>query len=857
MTAADATRLAGDAYRTRLARGEPAMPADKTRLAQEGYQSKLARDASRERPDASEFYKVGERIGDRYEVSAIHHGAMGVVYGCFDHQTKLPRALKTVRARHAHDKQMLSLFENEATVWISLEKHPYIVRAYLVERFKNLSYVITEYVRGPEGMEGDLRGWLGHPRLTLPVAVAMALQIAQGMQHAVRKVPSLVHRDLKPANILVNGDGKAMVTDFGLVHAEQSGAGTPAYMSPEQWRNEALDVRSDIYAYGCVLFEMFTARRLFHALTERDWERGHLERAPAALNSIVPGLPGEIDHFVRRCLAKEPLARPQNWDAIVAFFAEWYHRLTGKAVILDFSSLALDADEWLEASYSLSNLHRYDEMLLACERALAIKQDYALAWNNKGNALNELKRYLESIQAFDRALAIDQNVAAAWANKGSALHNFKRYLESIQAFDRALAIDQNDARMWMGKGNALHNLKRYEEAIQTYDQALAIKQDFAGAWNNKGEALRNLKRYDEAIQAYDRALVIDQNDPGAWNNKGIALFNLKRYEEAIQAYDWALSIDQTDAGAWATKGLALSNLKRFEEAIQSYDQALAIEQDDARMWGCKAESLYDLKRYEEAIQAYNRALAIDPNDADVWCNKGIALRNLKRYDEAIQAYDQALAIKQNHFNAWSNKGFALFNLRRYEDAIRAYDRALMIDANDTFALQARSSAADALKTDRRPQLSQGMKEGMPGPSDDFASELEKGDVLVESKHYAEALVAYDQALILDPTDAHAWCKKGNVLLRLERYEAALSAFDRAASLDVDAKGGISFIKGFTLQKLKRYEESIAACDRALAVNPTLQIAQSTRSFSLQELKRLDAASQVRRPESIWTKLWKK
>lgn len=390
MTAANATRLAGDAYSTRLARDMTATPDDRTRLAQEGYQSKLARDAAGSQPDADEFYKVGEKIGGRYEVSAIHHGAMGVVYGCFDHQTKLPRALKTVRASYAHDKQVLSLFESEATVWISLEKHPYIVRAYLVERFKNLPYVITEYVRGPEGMEGDLRGWLGHPRLTLSVAVAMALQIAQGMQHAVRKVPNLVHRDLKPANILVNGDGKAMVTDFGLVHAAQSDAGTPAYMSPEQWRNEALDARSDIYAYGCILFEMFTAHRLFPALTERDWERAHLESPPAALTSFAPELPGEIDRFVQRCLEKDVKSRPQSWNEIVTFLAEWYHQLTGKAVVFDFSSLALNAAEWLAASYSLSNLKRYEETLLACDKSLAIEPNVDAAWNNMGGALNGL-----------------------------------------------------------------------------------------------------------------------------------------------------------------------------------------------------------------------------------------------------------------------------------------------------------------------------------------------------------------------------------------------------------------------------------------------------------------------------------
>jgi len=485
MNAADATRLAGEVYCTRLARGEAATSDDKTRLAQEGYRSRLARDAAGKESEASEFYEVGEKIRDRYEVSAVHHGELGVVYGCFDHKTKLPRALKTVRARYASDKQVLSLFESEATVWISLEKHPYIVRAYLVERFNTLPCVITEYVCGPQGMENDLRGWLGHRRMTLPVAVAMALQIAQGMQHAVRKVPKFVHRDLKPSNILVNGDGKAMVTDFGLVHAAQSGAGTPAYMSPEQWRAEELDARSDIYAYGCILFEMFTAHRLFRALTEREWERAHLESEPVELVRVSPELPDEIDRYVRRCLEKQPAARPQSWDEIVSFFAEWYHRLTGKSVVLDFSSLALDADEWIAASYSLSNLKRFEEVLLACDRALAIDQNNAAAWGNKSNAFYDLKRYEEAIQACDRALAIDPNYASAWSVRANVLYNLKHYDEAIEAYDQALAIDQNDAAGWNNKGQVLRNLKRYEEAIRAFDRALAIDPNYIFAWFNK------------------------------------------------------------------------------------------------------------------------------------------------------------------------------------------------------------------------------------------------------------------------------------------------------------------------------------------------------------------------------------
>lgn len=532
MTAADATRLAGDAYSTRLARDVTATTDDKTRVAQQGYQSKLARDVDGMQPDANEFCKVGEKIGGRYEVSAIHHGAMGVVYGCFDHQTKLPRALKTVRGQYVRDKQVLSMFESEATVWISLEKHPYIVRAYLVERFNNLLYVITEYVRGPDGMEGDLRGWLGHPRLTLPVAVAMALQIAQGMQHAVRKVPDLVHRDLKPANILVNGDGKAMVTDFGLVYAAQSGAGTPAYMSPEQWRDEALDARSDIYAYGCILFEMFTAHRLFPALTEHDWESAHLERTPAALTSLVPALPSEIDQFVRYCLEKAPSARPQSWDEIVTFFAEWYHRLTGKAVVLDFSSIGLNAAEWAQAGLSLHHLKKLEEAQSAFEKALDLDANNAGYWVCKGITLAEMKRYEEAVQTYDRALAIDPTVSFAWKHKGAALDHLKRYVEAIQALDRALALNPGDANAWFVKGAALLRCDRYEEALSAFDRASPLDTN-GGISFIKGFTLQKLKRYKESICECDRALAINPSSADARSTKSFSLQELKRHEAAL------------------------------------------------------------------------------------------------------------------------------------------------------------------------------------------------------------------------------------------------------------------------------------------------------------------------------------
>src|SRR5262245_15279268 len=181
---------ADDAAETRVAAG--AEDDDATRVAS----------AAPAAPEP-ERYAVGDRIGAQYEVLAVHTGSMGVVYAAFDHESGLPRALKTLRRRHEQDAARRDLFVEEAALWVRLGKHPFIVRAYGVEEHEHLPYVVMEYVRGREGLGPDLRSWIGSPRLTLPLAAEMALQVAQGMQHAARTVPGLVHRDLKPANVLV------------------------------------------------------------------------------------------------------------------------------------------------------------------------------------------------------------------------------------------------------------------------------------------------------------------------------------------------------------------------------------------------------------------------------------------------------------------------------------------------------------------------------------------------------------------------------------------------------------------------------------------------------------------------------
>jgi serine/threonine protein kinase len=616
----DGTRLTQKSDLTRITPRSSGAKDEGTRIAQEANQKMRAVNLTTELTEADEFYKIGDKIGNRYEVVAIHRGAMGVVYGCYDHHTNLARALKTVRSLHSQNKEVHLMFEEEAAVWISLEKHPYIVRAYLVERFNKLPYVITDYVRGPEGLEGDLRGWLGHPRLTLNVAVEMALQIAQGMQHAVRKIPNLVHRDLKPANILVNGDGKAMVTDFGLVNVTDTSAGTPAYMSPEQWCRDLLDSRSDIYAFGCILFEMLTAHRLFPATTDSDWENAHLKVIPSELTSLVLELPHEIDQFVRCCLEKNASSRPQSWDEVVAFFARWYHLLTGKAVVLDFSSLELNVAELLQAGHSLNNLKRYDEAIQACNRAIELDANSNNAWASKANYLNKLNRYDEALIACDKALCINPDDSYSCLFKGISLYNLKRYDEALLANDKSIELNNNNSDAFRAKGTILYKLNRLNEAFNAFDYAFKINPTDYHTPHIKSLILRDLKRFEETSSACDQVLAIEPDFVDSLQTKANSLYHLKRHDEAISYYKRVLIIEPNRAESIKNICSAFCDLKdinRFDEGIMACDRALSLDPNNVHVLLSKSNMLYLLKRYNEAIICYNRVLTILPDRTDV------------------------------------------------------------------------------------------------------------------------------------------------------------------------------------------------------------------------------------------------
>src|SRR6202158_704392 len=260
---------------------------------------------------------AGTRLGSYEVLEKIGAGGMGEVYQA--HDTKLGRdvAIKVLPANFVNDPERLSRFQREARMLAALN-HANIATIYGLEQCDVVTCLVMELVSGETLAERVKAGPLG-----IEEALKIAVQIAEALEAAHEK--AIIHRDLKPANVKVTPEGKVKVLDFGLAKAfagdsglDLSNAptltamgtedgrilGTPAYMSPEQARGKPVAKRTDIWAFGCVLYELLTGKVAFRGETVSDTLAAVLEREPD-LQALPRATPAKIRDLLRRSLQKD------------------------------------------------------------------------------------------------------------------------------------------------------------------------------------------------------------------------------------------------------------------------------------------------------------------------------------------------------------------------------------------------------------------------------------------------------------------------------------------------------------------------------------------------------------------------
>ena len=179
------------------------------------------------------------------------------------------------------------------------------------------------------------------------------------------------------------------------------------------------------------------------------------------------------------------------------------------------------------------------------EKAIEIKPDFALAWNNKGVTLDDLNRLDEALKAYEKTIEIKPDDVKAWDNKGVTLGKLDRHDEALKSFEKTIEIKPDDAEAWDHKGVALAKLNKLDEALKAHEKAIEIKPDFAEAWYNKGVTLDDLNRLDEALKAYEKAIEIKPDYAEAWYNRA-CVYSLKgEKEKALSNLEKAIKMDMT------------------------------------------------------------------------------------------------------------------------------------------------------------------------------------------------------------------------------------------------------------------------------------------------------------------------
>jgi eukaryotic-like serine/threonine-protein kinase len=509
-------------------------------------------------------------------VSQLGAGGMGVVYKALDLRLGRTVALKFVPATLAADPAARARLRDEARAASALDSpHIGVIHEIGETRDGQMFIVMAHY----EGR--TLHQMLADGPLAVSEALDLAMQLARAL--AVVHRHSIVHRDVKPSNVFVTRDGVAKLLDFGVAKVtggdashDGSGAGTVAYMSPEQTRGEAVDERTDLWSLGVVLHEIVTGRRPFDrddARTTVDAIRNSTWLEPAVLRAPVLR---RIAPIIGRCLEKDRDRRYPHAEALLED--------------LQASAAALDAAAVPPAGVFRAVARR------AAPLAALVSAVLLMSPESDAESLYRAGRYYldkrdeastyKALELFRRTLDADPSSARAWAGRADAyqLLAWLRVIPPSEAYaamrpaaKHALALDDTlpEAHVSMATVLAEQDLDA-EAAVVHTRRALELDEDHAPAHRQYAAYLRLHRTFDAALEHLEIAEQLDPHWRTTRQEIGVTLYMAERYDEALDVllrYQQSPDAPRDDVSTYFFIAAAHAQLGDFEAALAALDKA--------------------------------------------------------------------------------------------------------------------------------------------------------------------------------------------------------------------------------------------------------------------------------------------
>ena len=596
--------------------------------------------------DTVSHYKILEKLGE---------GGMGVVYKAQD--TKLRRlvALKFLPLEMSSSADAKQRFIREAQAAASLD-HPNIGTIFEINEAEDKIYIAMAFVQGQ-----TLKEKLSSGPMDIQTTIDIVSQIAAGLEHAHAR--GLVHRDIKPGNIMLTEEGQAKIMDFGLAKLSRGAdltrtlaiMGTPAYMSPEQAKGEAVDHRTDIWSLGCVLFEMLAGQLPFSGEHEQALIYSILNKPPRRVAGLKTELPPQLGMILQRCLEKNPRERYQQ----VAELAQALKSLARPAqeepkssiAVLPFLNMSTDpeneyfsdglAEELINALTKVRDLR-----VVARTSSFAFKGE-KIDIREVGAKLN-VKTLLEgSVRKAGPRLRITAQLISVADGYHLWSERFDREMEDIFAIQDEIA-DKIVEKLKTELLPAASSVRiRRPPNIESYDQYL------------RGRYYASKFLIDKAIEHYERAIALDPDCAPAHASLAEVYvllstgFDVLPSREAMpkarEAAQKALQIDPTLAEAHVSLGMVAmcydwdrrAAMKHLQKAVALNPNSAAAYQWMEMLWTYLEGDL------DQAQAAIERAQELDPMNLLIKTRVGYIYIFRRDYDGAVQFFQNLLELEPN------------------------------------------------------------------------------------------------------------------------------------------------------------------------------------------------------------------
>jgi len=675
----------------------------------------------------------GMLLGPYEVVAKVGSGGMGEVYRARDRRLERDVAIKVLPESMARDATALGRFQREVRVVAALS-HPNILTIFDIGTHEDTTYAVMELLEGQ-----TLRQRIKQAALDLTEVLSIASAIAEGLGAAHAK--GIVHRDLKPDNIFLTTGGTVKILDFGLARLDQPRdvlttvtgpptvetqpgvlMGTITYMAPEQVRGQQADLRSDVFAFGCVLFEMLTGRRPFERPTSADTMAAILNDPPPTLSASGKNRPLDLDRLVLRCLEKDPdnrfpsardltgtlkqmslqaatgVVTQSEFETTAYASGTRPARGTGPSVaVLPFVNMSSDPEnEFFSdglAEELISSLSKVEGLHVASRTS-------SFAFKGKNENIRKIGEELKVKTVLEGSVRKSGNrlrIAAQLINVSDGYQlwseTFNKQMEDVFAIQDEIAqsiakalkgiLTEKD-RQALGKATT--------DDVRAYEYYLRGRQ-FFHQFRRKG--------FEFARQMFAKAIEIDPNYPRA--HAGLAdcySFLYLNWEpkpehlaQAEAASQKALELDPNSAEAHVSRGFALSLQKKYADAIIDFEAAIRLDPSLYEAYFFFARACMAEGRREEAASLYEKALKVRPDAYQPACLRASVYFGLGRKDEALAACRQGLQLVQKHLDLHPDDARALYLgailLSRMDDSRRALewaDRAVAIDPEETLTL---------------------------------------------------------------------------------------------------------------------------------------------------------------------------